>query len=165
MCVCVCVSVSVSVSTSLQGFFLFCFGDWVSLCSCGCPAAHYVDQACLCLLGAGIKGMHYTWVASRFLCWAPLLFLAVKCTYTNVWELVRLLSNHCNPVQCVPGGIPSLSHKSQYLLLSHSTCCSVTVPAAQSDTLRFLGRSFVHFVVLLKYPTFPFCLQPTSGLS
>jgi hypothetical protein len=41
--------------------------DRVSLCSSGCPGTHFVDQAwpriqksaCLCLLSAGIKGVHH----------------------------------------------------------------------------------------------------------
>jgi hypothetical protein len=34
-----------------------CFQDRVSLCSPGCPGIHCVDQAGLCLLNAGIKGV------------------------------------------------------------------------------------------------------------
>jgi hypothetical protein len=50
------------------GFFFFLvFRDRVSLCSPGCPGAHFVDQAglktqksaCLCLLSAGIKGVRH----------------------------------------------------------------------------------------------------------
>jgi hypothetical protein len=48
-------------------FFFLVFQDRVSLYSPGCPGAHFVDQAgpdlrnpaCLCLLSAGIKGVHH----------------------------------------------------------------------------------------------------------
>jgi hypothetical protein len=50
-----------------NGTFFF-FWDRVSLCSPGCPGTHFVDQAGLELLSAGIKGVrHHAQLGNRTL--------------------------------------------------------------------------------------------------
>jgi hypothetical protein len=56
-------------------FVCFGFQDRVSLCSPGCPETNSVDQACLCLPSAGIKGVHHHAQPPRFYHCCSLFFL------------------------------------------------------------------------------------------